>query len=206
MADFNKRSQPEARSKEDSGDKCDTEEIVAKSTVVKTTITFVKHICAHCGTLRSRKFHQENPITPGETPTPAYCRKCQKDASSTSEVSETDSDSGKKSDKAKAKLRGSTLSAKRKVKKKKARRIAKRVDNVSDDESSDSPETDSQVKVEPAKNTDNKEGHKQHRTGAEIVGAKSPDLVPDSKQEKPLKKSKKQRIQEDQATIVSFSQ
>ena len=52
--------------------------------VPKTTITIAKHICANCGRIRSRKYHHEHPIKPGETPIPAFCRKCQRDASSTS--------------------------------------------------------------------------------------------------------------------------
>lgn len=50
----------------------------------KTTVTVAKHICANCGRIRSRKYHHQNPIKPGESPTPAFCRKCQRDASSTS--------------------------------------------------------------------------------------------------------------------------
>lgn len=50
----------------------------------KTTITIAKHICAHCGRLRSRRYHILNPIKLGESPVPAFCTKCQKDASSTS--------------------------------------------------------------------------------------------------------------------------
>lgn len=55
-----------------------------KTEEVKTTITIAKHICAHCGRLRSRRYHISNPIKPGEIPVPAFCAKCQKDASSTS--------------------------------------------------------------------------------------------------------------------------
>lgn len=56
----------------------------------KTTITIIKHVCAGCGRLRSRKYHHEHPIKEGETLAPDYCRKCQKDASSTSESSDTE--------------------------------------------------------------------------------------------------------------------
>ena len=48
-----------------------------------TTNTIMKHVCANCGRIRSRKYHQDNPIKRSETPTPAFCRKCQRDASST---------------------------------------------------------------------------------------------------------------------------
>jgi hypothetical protein len=49
----------------------------------KTTITITKHVCATCGRIRSWKYHHEHPIKPGETPTSGFCRKCQRDASST---------------------------------------------------------------------------------------------------------------------------
>ena len=51
----------------------------------QTYITVTKHVCAECGRLRSRKYQQENPLKPGETPTPAFCKKCQKDVTSTEE-------------------------------------------------------------------------------------------------------------------------
>ena len=50
----------------------------------RTIVTITKHICANCGRLRSKKYHYNNPIKPGENPTPIFCKKCQKDASSTS--------------------------------------------------------------------------------------------------------------------------
>ena len=55
----------------------------------RTTITITKHICAQCGRLRSRQYHRDNPIIHGVEPTPAFCRKCQRDASVTtcSEIS-----------------------------------------------------------------------------------------------------------------------
>lgn len=58
--------------------------LVQKEATIKNIITVTKHICGNCGRLRSRKYHHENPIKPGETPTPAFCRKCQKDTTSTS--------------------------------------------------------------------------------------------------------------------------
>jgi len=51
---------------------------------VKTTITIIKHICAHCGRVRSPRYQHDNPIKPGDIPAPAFCRKCQRDAESTS--------------------------------------------------------------------------------------------------------------------------
>lgn len=49
------------------------------------SVTVTKHVCAECGRLRSRKYQQENPLKPGETPTPAFCKKCQRDVTSTEE-------------------------------------------------------------------------------------------------------------------------
>lgn len=55
----------------------------AQPVTLRTTITITKHICAQCGRLRSRQYHRDNPIIPGVEPTPAFCRKCQRDASVT---------------------------------------------------------------------------------------------------------------------------
>jgi hypothetical protein len=55
-----------------------------EETATRTTITITKHICANCGRLRSKKYHHDNAMKPGETPVPAFCRKCQRDNSSTS--------------------------------------------------------------------------------------------------------------------------
>lgn len=46
------------------------------------TNTITRHVCAGCGTLRSRKFQAENPLGPGEVPPISYCRKCQKEETS----------------------------------------------------------------------------------------------------------------------------
>lgn len=73
VEDALKAAKPSIESKED-------EKVVE----TKTTITITKHLCAHCGRLRSRKYHHEHPIKEGETPAAGFCRKCQKDASSTS--------------------------------------------------------------------------------------------------------------------------
>ncbi|TAQ83376.1 hypothetical protein B7494_g8302 [Chlorociboria aeruginascens] len=67
-----------------------TEEVTSK-----TTITITKHICANCGRLRSRKYHKENPIKSGDSPAPAFCGKCQKEVSSTSN-SDSSTDEKKK--------------------------------------------------------------------------------------------------------------
>lgn len=49
-----------------------------------TTVMIEKHICANCSRLRSRKYHADNPIVPGTLPVASFCRRCQRDASSTS--------------------------------------------------------------------------------------------------------------------------
>ena len=58
--------------------------VVQEDSATKTTVTVTKHVCANCGRLRSRKYHHVHPIKAGDAPDPAFCRKCQKDASSTS--------------------------------------------------------------------------------------------------------------------------
>ena len=54
-----------------------------KVEVTSTTITITKHICAGCGRIRSKKYHHDHPIKQGEKPEPDFCRRCQKDTSST---------------------------------------------------------------------------------------------------------------------------
>lgn len=78
-----------------------------------TSITITKHICVNCGRLRSRKYHHENPIKPGEVPTPAFCAKCQKDVTSTEDSSS--SDNYKKSHRRKRKSRDKKSKNKDKV-------------------------------------------------------------------------------------------
>jgi hypothetical protein len=51
----------------------------------QTSVTVTKHVCAECGRLRSRKYQHENPLRPGESPTPSFCKKCQRDVTSTEE-------------------------------------------------------------------------------------------------------------------------
>ena len=52
-----------------------------------TNTTVVKHICANCGVLRSRKFQAENPIEAGEVAPISYCNKCEKHIKSTDDES-----------------------------------------------------------------------------------------------------------------------
>ncbi|KAF5876029.1 putative oligosaccharyl transferase stt3 subunit protein [Botrytis fragariae] len=63
-------------------------------TEIKTTTTTVitKHICVSCQRDRSSKYHLDNPIKAGETPTPGFCRRCRRNAISTSGSSSNDSD------------------------------------------------------------------------------------------------------------------
>jgi hypothetical protein len=79
-AHFNKLLGKQA-SRESMGHK---EKVIEKVTEVKTTIIITKHVCANCGRLRSKKYHHDHPIKAGEQPAPAFCKKCQRDASSTS--------------------------------------------------------------------------------------------------------------------------
>jgi hypothetical protein len=72
---------------------------VPEDSATKTTITITKHVCANCGRLRSRKYHHEHLIKVGDTPDPAFCRKCQKDVSSTNA---SDDDKGPKNKREKA--------------------------------------------------------------------------------------------------------
>jgi len=57
----------------------------------KTTVPITKHICANCRELRSKRYHAEHPIKPGDTPTPEFCAKCRRDASSTGSSSSSSS-------------------------------------------------------------------------------------------------------------------
>jgi hypothetical protein len=54
------------------------------------TVSVGKHTCANCGRIRSKRYYAEHPIKPGEIPIQEFCRKCQKDASSTSNSSSYD--------------------------------------------------------------------------------------------------------------------
>ncbi|KAF8856810.1 hypothetical protein BDZ45DRAFT_457289 [Acephala macrosclerotiorum] len=80
---FNKKVDKDGKSVDPLGAQNDSENAIS----TKTTVMIVKHVCAHCGRLRSRKYHHEHPIKDGEIPAPAFCRKCQRDSSSTSESS-----------------------------------------------------------------------------------------------------------------------
>jgi hypothetical protein len=69
-------------------------------TTTKTTITITRHICAQCGRIRSNQYHHENPIKPDEEPVPAFCKKCQREASPTSiSGSDRDRKNGRSKDK-----------------------------------------------------------------------------------------------------------
>ncbi|KAF7933421.1 hypothetical protein BELL_0291g00040 [Botrytis elliptica] len=83
-SDFLKRAK--SKSKRD-GDNDDHTEIKTTTTTVIT-----KHICVGCQRDRSSKYHLDNPIKAGETPTPGFCRRCRRSATSTSGSSSDDSD------------------------------------------------------------------------------------------------------------------
>ncbi|CAD6443537.1 4729943b-e046-4fb5-aae0-7e7257752086 [Sclerotinia trifoliorum] len=87
-SDFLKREKSKSRTRD--GDHDDHTE--TKTTITTTTIT--KHICVRCRRDRSAKYHLEHPIKSGETPTPGFCRKCRRNATSTSGSSSDDSDDG----------------------------------------------------------------------------------------------------------------
>ncbi|ESZ98635.1 hypothetical protein SBOR_1005 [Sclerotinia borealis F-4128] len=59
-----------------------------------TTTTITKHICASCKRDRSVRYHLDHPIRAGDTPVPEFCRKCRRNAASTSGSSSNDSDDG----------------------------------------------------------------------------------------------------------------
>lgn len=84
----------------------------ANTHVNSTSITIAKHICVSCGRLRSHKYHHKNPIKPGDVPPPAFCGKCQKEATST-EGSRSRDSSRKKKDSKKTKSRNKAQRKKR---------------------------------------------------------------------------------------------
>jgi hypothetical protein len=71
--------------------------------ITSSTITITKHICAGCGRIRSKKYHHDHPLKEGEKPEPDYCRKCQKDSSSTDSDGSGSEDKKKKAKKTKHK-------------------------------------------------------------------------------------------------------
>lgn len=56
---------------------------VATTVLGPTFLCQIFHRCVGCGKVRSRKYHHLNPIEPGVTPPPSYCRRCQEDDSCT---------------------------------------------------------------------------------------------------------------------------
>ncbi|KAB8303839.1 hypothetical protein EYC80_005210 [Monilinia laxa] len=86
-SDFLKRARYKLRRRD--GDHNDHTEI--KTT---TTTTITKHICVRCRRDRSAKYHLEHPLSAGEAPSPGFCRRCRRKATSTSGSSSNDSDEG----------------------------------------------------------------------------------------------------------------
>lgn len=64
---------------------------VAPPTVASTFVV-VDPLCAGCGRIRSCKYRHENPIKPGEIQTPSYCRKCQRQGTSTESSHESETE------------------------------------------------------------------------------------------------------------------
>jgi hypothetical protein len=62
----------------------------------ETSITIQHHTCANCKKLRSRKYQSEHPLKPGEVPAAAFCRRCQRETTSTEQSEDTEGDSRKK--------------------------------------------------------------------------------------------------------------
>ncbi|KAG4432706.1 hypothetical protein IFR05_011806 [Cadophora sp. M221] len=90
-------------------------ENIGDETTTKVKIATTRHVCGDCGRLRSRKYHHDHPLKPGEIPELAFCRKCQKDASSTSESSEDEVEKFKKKSKSKKKAKNSKAPSKKPV-------------------------------------------------------------------------------------------
>jgi hypothetical protein len=68
----------------------------AEGMTAQTPIAVQYHICVSCKKPRSRKYQREHPLKPGESPAVAFCRKCQKDATSTEQSDDTEAYSRKK--------------------------------------------------------------------------------------------------------------
>ncbi|KAH7354726.1 hypothetical protein BKA65DRAFT_475207 [Rhexocercosporidium sp. MPI-PUGE-AT-0058] len=120
-----------------------------EESTTKVKIAITRHVCGDCGRLRSRKYHHDHPLRPGEIPELAFCRKCQKDASSTSESSDAEEEE---------KVQKKTKSKKKKKSKKtkassKLLILTKKTVQSSDDdeESSDHPEAPTKAKPDQPK-------------------------------------------------------
>ncbi|KAG9241750.1 hypothetical protein BJ878DRAFT_482649 [Calycina marina] len=85
-----------------------------ESTTTRTTTATTKHVCANCGKIRSRRYHHEHPIRAGDKPTAAFCGKCQRDASMTSDDDDGRSRRGKESNNM-SRIEGARLVAKEKT-------------------------------------------------------------------------------------------
>ncbi|CAL3966265.1 unnamed protein product [Diplocarpon coronariae] len=87
--DSQERAQNKTQERPDDKVQGKAQENTNEKAMLKATIAVTKHVCGECGRLRSRRFHHDNPLKTGEMPTPAFCRKCQRDASSTCSASES---------------------------------------------------------------------------------------------------------------------
>lgn len=86
-SDYHKRAKSKSRRR--SKERNDHTEIKTTTTTVVT-----KHKCIRCKRNRSWKYHLDNPIKAGETPTPGFCRRCRRNATSTSGSSSDDNNDG----------------------------------------------------------------------------------------------------------------
>jgi hypothetical protein len=66
-----------------------TKKVVFEKVLLPTT-----HICAQCGNPRSKKYQAAHPLGVGEAPPVAYCRKCQKEVTSSEDSSMSDESNG----------------------------------------------------------------------------------------------------------------
>lgn len=101
-ADYNSKKKGKGKSRVNSAPDLTGSHV---SGATKTTITAERHVCGNCGRLRSRKYHMDHPIKKGQEPPVAFCRKCQRDASSTegSDISKNKNKTGSKKGKGKDK-------------------------------------------------------------------------------------------------------
>lgn len=71
----------------------------------KLATSLVKHTCANCGKIRSKRYYSEHPIKPGEIPVQGFCANCQRDASSSCSSRSSDNDGGRINQKRTQKLK-----------------------------------------------------------------------------------------------------
>ncbi|KAI9052797.1 hypothetical protein LZ554_003070 [Drepanopeziza brunnea f. sp. 'monogermtubi'] len=130
------QTKPQSTAQDKLGD--EAQKSLKEKVTLKASIAVTRHICGNCGRIRSRKYHYENPLKPGEIPTSGFCLKCQRDASSTS-GSDTAKESKKKDRK----------NTKKKGKSKKKPVVALSDGDDDDDDCSDHPAPEPPKKPTP---------------------------------------------------------